>query len=179
MRRAFTLIEVLVSLTIVAMLVVAALAVSTSLARSELTIRKKAAGPENLQAALEAMVGTDLQHAHHYKTTSAGFSFQAHAHLAAGSLALEHLPAVVTYEVRTVGERQCLVRTQEASGEAVRTDLVAMAVRSVRFQPAKKPGGTSEWKAISGTCVVAVEFGEPGSPLTIELEVKRLERESK
>jgi prepilin-type N-terminal cleavage/methylation domain-containing protein len=179
MRRAFTLIEVLVSLAVVAMLVVAALAVSTSLARSELVIRKKAAGPENLQAALDAMIGTDMQHAHHYRTASGGFSFQTHAHLAAGSLALEHLPAVVTYEVRSVGERQCLVRTQEASGEAARTELVAMGVRSVRFQPAKKPGGTSEWKAVSGTCLVAVEFGEPGSPQTTELEVKRLERDSK
>ena len=174
MTRGLTLVEVLVSLVIVAMLMAAAMGITASLARSQVVLRKADAGPERLAQAVEAILKTDLLHAHHHRAARDGFSVQTSAHLVARSLALEHLPTAVTYQVRRVGERPCLFRTQAGGLEKLETDLVAIGVRAVRFMPGKDVQPNAEgWKPFAGRCAVEVEFEPTGETFEVAVAEDR------
>jgi prepilin-type N-terminal cleavage/methylation domain-containing protein len=170
-KKGLTLVELLVSLAIAAILVVAALGASASIARAHLKVHQDDVRPERLQDALQTIVGMDLLHGHHYRDAVDGFSVQTYASLATGTLRLEHVPAVATYRIRKVGERTHLVRVQETAGQVLQMELVAADVRSVRLVPAKPVNpGPDGWKPLVGPCVVQVEFASG------IVEVKDLER---
>ncbi len=163
-RAGLTLVELLASLVIAAMLMAAALGATVSLARSELAVRRQAAGPEPLRPALEDLVGSDLLHAHHYREARDGFAVETDVRLAAGTLRLEHVPAVVTYQVRKVGEQSCLLRTQETAPEPPRTELVALGVGGAALVPQKEGRANAYgWKPMTGPCAVRLAFGQAGS----------------
>lgn len=174
-KPALTLVELLASLAIVTMLVVAALGVTTTLARSELAIRRQADRREGLGPAGEDLIRSDLLHAHHWRGAKDGFAVQTNARLTAGTFALEHVPSVVTYRVHKADERPCLVRVQETAPGPPVTELVAVGVRSVALAPEKdvRPNAYG-WKALVDGCTVRLIFDEDGKvPRDLDVHVPR------
>lgn len=162
-RSALTLVELMASLVIVTMLVVAALAATTAMARSELALRRIDEATEGPAPGLAALLETDLVHAHHWRPLEDGFAIQTNVRLSVGTLRLEHVPSVVTYEVRRIDGRPHLVRVQETAPEPPRTELVAVGAGRVTLAPDKdiRPNALG-WKAIGGGCTVRVAFEREG-----------------
>jgi len=164
-RRGLTLVELLASLTVTALLTAAALTATVSMARSELALRRRdedqrAAGP-----VLEALLEADLLHAHHWRPVAEGFSVQTGARLAPRTLRLEHVPATVTYRVETVEAQCCLVRVQAAPPEAPREALVAVGVRRAELVPDKDIRANAHgWKPLPAGCEVRFTLAAKGEP---------------
>lgn len=173
-KPALTLVELLASLAIVTMLVVAALGVATSLARSELAIRKMADGKEALRPALKSLVGADLVHAHRWRTVGNGFALQAHMRLTSKALRLEHVPSVVTYRVRRIDQVPYLVRVQETAPDPPQAGLVAAGVTDIVLVPMRDARSTVDgWETLAGGCTVRVTVETGGGPREIEVRMGR------
>jgi hypothetical protein len=167
----------MVSLAAASLLMVAALGITTSLARSELMVRRQEAGPEHLRAAVESLVRRDLAHTRHWREAEGGFALQADIRLPAAGLRLEHVPMEVTYTVRPAGGRPALFRRQQAAGESATEELVALDVRRCTLQPARavRPGPDG-WRPMGGGYVVSVALGpEATSGADIEIIVPETE----
>ena len=162
-RRGLTLVEMLVALVITTLLAVAALRVVTTLARTE-KVAQAAGEGDYLRAAIERTLATDILGADHFRETAGGFAVRTRVSLKAGTLAPEHLPSIVTYEVRKVGERQHLVRRQQTLAEAESVDLVAADVRGIRIAVDGEARADAEgWKELTAAAIVTVALGKAGS----------------
>ena len=163
-KRALTLVELLAALAITSLLVVAALRVSTHLARAEILSRR---AREDLwsEARLRDLVTTDVVHAEAYQEDRDGLVLQTSACLDAKTLELEHVPAKVAYRVQTVGNRKWLVRSQESEWQPPVSELVSEGVRTIRLRPKDedKPS-VGERKGVPAAATVVVEFDEEGRP---------------
>ena len=159
-RQGLTLVELLAGLVIASALAVAALGVTTAIARSELALRRNDSGPASSAAALKALVETDLVHAHHWRPVDGGFALQTTARLAGQGMRLEHVPAEVTYRVTGEGDRTYLVRSQETPPERPSSELAAVGATAAVLVPEKdvRPNRFG-WKAISGGATARVSFG--------------------
>jgi len=166
-RRGLTLVEMLVALVITTLLAVAALRVVTTLARTEKVAQ--AIGEGNyLKNAIERTIAADVLGADHFRETAGGtaggFALRTRLSLKAGTLAPEHLPSIVTYEVRMVGERPCLVRRQQTLAEAESVDLVATDVRGIRIAAEGPSRADAEgWKELTTAATVTVAVGKTDS----------------
>lgn len=165
MRRGLTLVEMLASLAIVAMLMVTALAVTTSVARSRLTLRAGDGAGATLRRGAAALLETDLVHASHWRETTDGFALQTLVCLSARTMALQHVPSVVTYRVVETDAGRCLVRVQETSPEPPQTELVAVAVQGLTLEPGRqvRPNRYG-WRPLAGGCTATLTVGGPGIP---------------
>ena len=116
-KRALTLVELVVALAITTMLAVAALQVVSTLARTE-RVASAAEETDALGDSLRLLLVGDLLNADRTRETAGGFTIRTHTYLAPGAAAPQHLPSLVTYEVRKVGQRSCLFRRQQCLAEA-------------------------------------------------------------
>lgn len=130
-----TLVELMVSLAITGILMVAALGVVSSLAR----VRRQLEQPDGaaLSARVSSALWADLIHAERYLNTQEGFALVTWSTLDSDTLTRRHLLATVRYEVRQLSGRYWLLRTQQ--GRATRqsfTELVCPDIRRIQLADA-------------------------------------------
>jgi len=147
----------------VSVLVVAALAVTTTIARSELVLRKADAATDGTEDAIRSVLQLDLEHAHHWRPVEGGFAVQTNLRLAGPGLTVEHVPSVVTYCVMEVDGRRHLLRVQTAGSGSPERELVAAGVERIALAPAKdvRPNRYG-WKGGRGECVVHLAWRSEG-----------------
>jgi len=174
-RPGLTLVELLASLTIAAMLMVTALTATVSMARSEGVLRRETEAERAEGPVLEALLEADLLHAHHWQPVPEGFTIQTTAYLAPRTLRLEHVPSTVTYRVETVNEQSCLVRVQEVSADPPWGEVVAVGVSHAALVPAKDIRANAYgWKPLPVACEVRLTFAEDGQPArSVAISIKR------
>ncbi|MCX5647501.1 MAG: prepilin-type N-terminal cleavage/methylation domain-containing protein [Planctomycetota bacterium] len=163
-KKALTLVELLAALVITSLLVVAALRVSTHLARAEILTRRTREDSWS-EARLRDLVTMDVAHTEAYQEDREGLVLWTSACLEAKTLELEHVPGKVAYRVQTVGNREWLVRSQESEWHPPVTELVGRGVKAVllRAKDEDKPSA-GERKALPAAATMAVEFDEEGRP---------------
>ena len=153
------------------MLAVATTGILAAMTRSELATRTWTAD-DHAARSIEALLAADMTHAHHFKVLPDGFAVQSTAHLEAGTLRLDHLPTVVTYQVRQVNQKPCLFRRQVCAVEPAWTELAAAGVRTVRLVPARDvQAGADGWKSLTTKVVVRVERAGDDPAKTTVLEI--------
>ena len=164
-RKAMTLVELAAALAISAMLAAATLSVATTLARREATSRRDA-DAAFLDERLADLLERDLVQAEGYQPLAGGFALRSHGGLDAKTLETDHVPATVTYEVRTGDPQGLLVRRQESSLQPTVTELVAAGVKAIRLAPAGKQAAATpaELKGMPAAVAVTVEYLEAGRP---------------
>jgi hypothetical protein len=155
-RRALTLVELVVALAITTMLAVAALQVVSTLARTE-RVASAAEETDALGSSLRQLLSGDLLNADRTREAGDGFTIRTHTYLAPGGAAPQHLPSLVTYEVRKVGRRSCLFRRQQCLVEPETSELVAAGVQAVRIT---STGGNTvdDWRGLAQVVTVTVDF---------------------
>jgi len=163
-KPALTLVELLASLVIASILAVAALSISTALAKSTLAIRREERGPRALEASLASLLKADLVHAHHWQPVEGGFALQTTARLNHPTPTLEHIPAIISYRVVVLEDRAYLVRTQETPPEPPTSELVAVGATDIVLKPeADVRPNRFGWKALDGSCTVSLTFENPSA----------------
>ena len=159
----FTLIELMVTLAIVALLTMAALATVTTLARSQ-TVRQRTDVAATRQQHLERLLAEDFRHVTGFRLVPGGFELDSQAVLDPTTLERRHLGAVVGYEVRQIGQRPWLVRTQRSDAGGDSTEPVCPAVRAVAIRVPRKPDIPPEaWQKLPVSADVSFEFSEAGA----------------
>jgi len=154
-----------VALAIVCLLAVACLEATVGLARAE---RALDAAQDDFawDRSLEALVGADLLQASHVRLTRDGFELRTMARLEVRSMALEHLPVTVGYEVRRAGSQVMLVRTQrqaDGRGQRQQRELVCCGASKITVTAGsgsgvgEKLGGA--WKTSPESVTVRVDRG--------------------
>jgi len=163
-----TLVELMVTLAIVAMTAVAALAVVTDLSRVEGMERHRQQEVTWL-APVRDLLASDLAHATQYRVSEGGFVLRAQASLDAATLEQRHLPAAVQYVVRRIGARPWLMRFErpETAGNDM-AELVCPGVRGLLLEPVPQdaatpaaaapaaPTGPDAWQNVPAAVVVTV-----------------------
>jgi hypothetical protein len=149
-KRALTLVELVVALA------VAALQVVSTLARTE-RVASAAEETDALGDSLRLLLVGDLLNADRTRETAGGFTIRTHTYLAPGAAAPQHLPSLVTYEVRKVGQRSCLFRRQQCLAEAETSDLVATGIQAVKLAGTGK-STVDDWRGLAPVVTVTVEF---------------------
>lgn len=151
MRRCqgFTLIEMMASLAITAMLAAGTLVVVANLAADQAAARQagESVSPDNLRDMLEL----DLRQARHYRTTADGFELHTYTCIEGAPSRLRRLPVLVRYQ--TAGSDDgpsCLLRIQSFGKEPPRRDLVACGVKDIYVG---KPRGDDSRPAVTGSWV--------------------------
>lgn len=156
--KGLTLVELLVALAVASLLAFAALRATTALWRSQAAAEPLTAQQDNL-AGLDRLLAAELIHADRYRNVPGGFELQSRAELEEKTLDRRHLPSLVRYEVRTVGQSSWLVRTQTRDQAGKPTvELVYPDVTAVSLHPAgsvEKP--LPQWQAVPEHAGVTVD----------------------
>lgn len=160
----FTLIEIMVTLAIVSILMVAAMAVTVRLGRIE---QASADGPDHRTIRRERIAGVlamDLTHAERYGqlANAPGFVLLTRAYLDPDSLELSHLPATVTYSIVIVADQPWLQRTQRFADRQPMRELLCRGVRDIflAVQVGQLPPA-GQTRPAPETVNVVVDFGGP------------------
>ena len=122
-------------------------------------------GPASLQAELADLIGMDVVHARRYRNHAGGMTLTTQSSLAPKTLALEHLPAEVSYEVRKIGAESWLVRKQSLPRGGRLTELVCSGVSAIRLEtPGKQAKGKMpESKALPAAVEVKLVLQDAGA----------------
>lgn len=169
---ALTLVELMAALAIASMLTVATFSTVGSLLRAR-KVGEGALDRSPQSAAWRPVLSRDLLNATEYTATGAGFALRTHAWLDRRTLDSACLDSSVAYEVRRVGERNWLVRTQRSQFGGDFADIVCPDVASIRLaapSDAAAPGaGTDEaFLAMQGPMLVTLQFdGANRAPMTV------------
>jgi prepilin-type N-terminal cleavage/methylation domain-containing protein len=157
-RRGLTLVELVVAMAITTLLAVAALQVVGALARTE-RVASAAEETDSLGASLRLLLAGDLLGADRTRETGGGFTIRTHTYLAPGGGAPQHLPSLVTYEVRQVGQRSCLFRRQQCLVEPETCELVATGVQAIKIA-ATGTTTADGWRGLAQVVTVTLEFSK-------------------
>ena len=140
-RRAFTLIEILLAVTIAAVLMAAVLAVVSGLGRDQrrLAVDEKTNRPS---AAIE-LLRWDLTNGSTITPTADGIVLRGHGGIDPSSLRPNNRLTRVTYRIRRDGRESNLVREQRYLDDPIRpqpwSDLVLRDVRAIGVTPNGTP----------------------------------------
>ncbi len=152
-----TLTELLLALVITSVLGITVL-------RAMMALSGSAAAMETQQDHSVELIGLyklfamDLLHADKYKPAENGFTLRTNSCLDEKTMRFRHLPSVVTYEVKKLGSRNCLIRTQRQGGKVL-TNLVCIDVSNVRFGIKKMaPGVPENWLPVPPSREVRVRL---------------------
>ena len=155
--KGLTLIELLAALTIASALAIASLRVATRLT-SERRIHQSSQRASSLEAGLRQALVADVVHARRYRNSANGLALQTQSRLDPKTLAVEHFPVRVQYQVRRIGRRSWLLRTQHLAAGGSSTQVVCEGVTRIQL----RSGGKYEWKAMPAAANVAIEFAGTG-----------------
>ena len=162
-RNGLTLIELMATLTIVASLTVASLAAVSNLSRTD-AVERQRDGKPSAWTALRPMLAADVVHATVWKPMAKGFSLRTRVLLDAATMEASHLGTTVTYQVRRIGSRAWLVRTQQPNlpGRDL-IELVCSGVKAVTLRGVGRDDTQSEdWQSVPAAVVVTVVFEREG-----------------
>lgn len=163
-QAGLTLIEIMVTLAIVSILVVAAMAVTVRMGRIE---RAVVAGPDHRAARRERIadvLAMDLTHAERYGqlANEPGFVLITRACLEPGSLELSHLPVTVTYTIFQAAGQPWLARAQRSAGRQPVRELLCQGVRDLFLTvQVEQPAAAGRTRPVPETVNVVVDFGGP------------------
>lgn len=164
-NRALTLIELVVSLAIVSMLMVAVMTVIGGLSRSERRDQAQHEG-NRLASPLRDILANDLVHATQFTSTPDGCQLRTYAAIDPATMERNHRPVGIEYLVQIIAQRRWLVRVQhdENGGPDVR-QLVCCDVAHFAVQPADSvtTGTEPADDALPAAFVATVEFTSSGS----------------
>jgi len=162
-KNGLTLIELMVTLAITAILVTAALGAITTLTRLDKADQARDEAT-SIAPRVRTVLETDLTHAKRFATRDSGFVLQTVAAVKADSMELEHLPTTVTYTVRQVAGRQWLVRSQRSEiGSDCFTELVAPDISGIQIaSEADRNRAKQRWQALGPKTTVTVTFDTGG-----------------
>lgn len=154
-NHAVTLIELTVSLAIVAMLMVAAMSIIRGVSRAEAQASRRHE-QSWAEAPLRELLVCDLRNAQSYTPAVGGGQLWTMVSFQPGTMELHHLPVVVQYQVRRIASVNWLVRVQRAMtpGQDM-AELVCSGVKTFGIQT-KGPTGAP------GFFAATVEFDTPG-----------------
>lgn len=161
-RTGLTLVEMMVTLAITAILAAAALHLLTGLARHANTLNAAVTElPKPHQATLSRLLEADLLQARRLRTIKNGFQLQTLCCLNPQTMDAEHRPVVISYKVQQLGRRKWLLRTQEADGLKPWSEKVICDVTSVDL---KSSGGRRQ-------STPSENWGTLGDVLTVTLVI--------
>ena len=129
--RGITLVEVTLALAITALLAVGVLSVVTACTRGDRLDQSWQTAAQR-QATLTGLLTTDLSHARRVLKTATGFQLDSRASLDQ-TMELQHLASTIVYEVRQIGSRTWLARTQQLPSEAASRELVAAGPKTIEI----------------------------------------------
>jgi prepilin-type N-terminal cleavage/methylation domain-containing protein len=170
-RHGFTLIEMMASLAITALLATGTLLVVANLAADQATARQagESVSPDNLRGMLQL----DLRQARHYRTTAGGFELHTYTCIEGAPSRLRRLPVLVRYEaIVSQNGPSCLLRIQSFGKEPPRRDLVACGVKDIYIgKPGRdntRPTVTGSWISLGANeTVTVVRTNGTTRPLTL------------
>lgn len=167
-----TLVEVTLALAITALLAVGVLSVVTACTRGDRLDQSWQTAAQR-QATLTELLTTDLSHARRVLKTATGFQLDSRASLNPQTMELEHLPSNVGYEVRQIGSRTWLSRTQQLPDQTLSRELVAAGPQTVEIT---KTGGGSDlpadrWTSLPEAVTVTVTW-EGSDPVIVSFRRK-------
>jgi len=170
-RKGITLIEVLLTLTIVSILSVAAMRVTIRISRAD-RVEQARDSISELTPRLNELLRMDAVHATGYRTSREGFELQSLSALDYDSLRLSHLPATVRYKVRSIGGVSWLVRTQSGRG-GVLNELVCPGVSRVALDSPDRDDKSDEFKPTPQTMTIVVTLVDrPDCPLAFTCDTE-------
>ena len=135
MKKALTLIEMLVALTITTLLMVAALRATSAVTRSDKVMQQRE-DVSSLATGLEKLFAVDIQHADRYMLAADGFVLSVRSSLEKDNFKLRHIPCVVTYKIKRIGSQTWLVRTQHQTNSEY-SELVCVGVSRIYLNTAE------------------------------------------
>jgi prepilin-type N-terminal cleavage/methylation domain-containing protein len=156
-KRGFTLIELLATLAIAGTLMVSAMSVTVRLSRSR-NVVEQAHAESVLETQLRSLFEADLAHAGTFRKTATGIALWTCAALDAKTLALTHLPSLVTYEIRKTKSGSHLVRMQGPTSGGQTSELVCSGVASIDIQADSGEKATDGWNRLPAVVSVIVKF---------------------
>ena len=114
----------------------------------------------------------DILHADKYRQTTDGIEMQLRASLNKENLTLKHEPSTVAYEIRQIGGKNWLIRTQRQGSDAW-SELVAMDVITITPDILRVLPSLTTWKKVSDSLVMNVLFaGTNESPMRVNCILK-------
>jgi len=165
-RGGITLIEITLALAIASVLTISALRATISLARGQ-DVEEGLEAVETLSIAVKQILQVDLQVADECKSIDGGFALRTRSTLEAGTLVRRLRPAIVRYEVITIGPRSWLLRTQVADNKKLTELLCAGATRVQLVQAGR------DWHEMPEAIEAVVELADrPDEPITLRCRIR-------
>lgn len=168
-NNAMTLMEITVAMAIAGLLMAGVLGAVRALARDGMATalpHDQAVTEAGLRNVLEA----DIMHARRYRATDKGFELETSSALDPATMEIDHVPAVVAYEIRPAGKRNWLVRSQTSDIQKPQTELVLAGVKAIAIKrspeptsqdastPDETPIDASQWRPIPDGLAVTVDL---------------------
>jgi len=145
----------LVALALSALLTAAALSASGTLWRSDSVGRRVEEG-RSLREGIGRLLEADFAHAERCRCDGNTVQLLAHTALEAKALERDHVPAAVTYQVKSMGGRNWLIRTQQVGQAAPFAELVASGVKGLSLK-ATDGGEIKDWKQLPAAVTIGVQ----------------------
>lgn len=163
-----TLVELVAALVIATLVMVAVLATIVHLPRADAALQVSAQRSA-MEARVRDLLFEDLFHARQKRVLPGGIELEQSVLLDPFSLEPHHFDAIVGYEVRAIGGRNWLVRTQNAGIVNVSRELVAFGVSDVAIEmpaAASRPAEASPetWQDLTAGATIVVSFDSPKLP---------------
>ena len=168
-NNAMTLVEITVAMAIAGLLMAGVLGAVRALARDGMATalpHDQAVTEAGLRNVLEA----DIMHARRYRATQKGFELETTCALDPATMEIDHVPAVVAYEIRQAGKRTWLVRSQTSGIQKSQIELVLADVKAIAIR--QSPEATSQDASVSDQTPVEAGRWRPvptGLAVTVEL----------
>lgn len=161
-RKGMTLIELLVALAIVALVTAGVLGVVTNLSRGQGNRRQELLA-SRMENGLEKLLRIDFQHATKLQRQGNGFLLTSDAGLAEDTRELEHLPCEIRYEIKTIAERNWLLRYQKhttSQQEDESVEAVCADVKEIQIEIPEEVETNQQmkWETVPKTFVIHFVF---------------------
>ncbi len=160
-RPGLTLVEMMITLAITAMLTAGALRLITRLSQNAAAMESAAMEmPAPHEAALARLLEEDLQQARRMRLARHGFELQTVCALNRQSLEVEHRPITVGYQVQQVGQRKWLLRIQQDESSRLWSEKVLCDIQSIEVSTSGGPRAS-----------LSSNWGSPGDVVAITLSL--------
>ena len=142
-RTGLTLIELMVALAIVGLVTAGVLGVVTNLSHGQ-GARQREMFASRQEAGLEELLRLDLRHATKLQLLASGMLITSNAGLAEETNELEHVPCEIRYEIKTIAERNWLIRYQKHTANTKEKEVVSVVCADVKEIQIEMPEETEK-----------------------------------
>jgi prepilin-type N-terminal cleavage/methylation domain-containing protein len=160
-RTGLTLIELMVALAIVGLVTAGVLGVVTNLSHGQ-GARQREMFTSRQEAGLDELLRLDLQHATKLQLFANGILITSNAGLAEETNELEHVSCEIRYEIKTIAERNWLLRFQKRSANAQEKEVASIVcadVKEIQIEiPEEAEKNQAKWESIPNEFVIHFAF---------------------